>query len=232
MKITTTVLVSELQAMKLFASSDESRFLLTGICFEVFQHQTLLVAADGRRLSVLRSEAAGEASGAQQCEQFIIPSGPIARLKREDRGRHSHKNQVYCTFDTDARTYELNHRESGYTIHGRLIEGSYPSWRGVLPQGEPKVPPVVGLSLEFMAELRVAGQLLGSKARQFAANHYAGTGGDPFGRWEVQIVDVPNFYHIVMSVKVSNRPAKPNWIELPAPAQVPALPTEPAKEAV
>ena len=49
------VQVDELRAMLLFASQDDTRFMLNGIHVEVINGKPILAATDGRRLAVIES---------------------------------------------------------------------------------------------------------------------------------------------------------------------------------
>src|SRR5688572_22703331 len=81
MKYNATILVRELQAMRLLASEDETRFVLNGVHVELGPEHVLLIATDGRRLGVLRCGASVNDAAPIR---FTIPVEAIDRIARRD----------------------------------------------------------------------------------------------------------------------------------------------------
>jgi DNA polymerase-3 subunit beta len=111
------------------ASTDESRYVLNGIFFSLKEHKLTLVATDGRRLSMSDEEVdiPAESNG-----EFIVPTKAINELKRLlTAGTVELKfseNQVAFTL-TPATEGGL-----GVYIISKLVDGSYPNYRQVIPQ--------------------------------------------------------------------------------------------------
>jgi DNA polymerase-3 subunit beta len=110
------------------ASTDETRYNLNGVFFELLEDGTRLrmVATDGHRLAVtertLGAEAAGIASG------VILPRKALAEIKR-------------LVDEEDADEIELGFegasalaRKGDVTLVVRLVEGEFPNYRQVLPK--------------------------------------------------------------------------------------------------
>lgn len=127
----TTVLLSELKAIKTFASIDSSRFVLIGVSCEIHKDKTLLVATDGRRLAVLRSLSMPSDSAPVR---FVIPSHLLARMTHAKRKAKPGENDVLIEHDTESRAVSLRHPSRDYTITGKSLEASFPEWRKVIPE--------------------------------------------------------------------------------------------------
>jgi DNA polymerase-3 subunit beta len=117
----------------LFAvSTDESRVVLTGV-FAIYKEGTLrLVATDTHRLAVREIKIV---EGSDGDNQAVIPSRAMSEVLRvigtSDDGTVSvvlSDNQVQFRID-DEKT------GSGTTLISRLIEGQFPNYERVVPQG-------------------------------------------------------------------------------------------------
>jgi DNA polymerase-3 subunit beta len=99
-----------------FASSDESRTVITGICIEPHAQGHTMAATDGRRLCtrsvlVLPDDLSG----------ILPPSKFLEWSKLPDQ----------CRIGFKEREYRI---ETGcWSIQGKLIDGTYPNWRQVVP---------------------------------------------------------------------------------------------------
>ena len=106
------------------ASRDEARPTLTGVLLEVNREGVTLVATDSYRLALreLTATADGEA-------QAIVPERALAEAGRaaggEDKGEiEIHLDQSQASFKAGA-----------LTMTSRLIEGQFPNYRQLLPEG-------------------------------------------------------------------------------------------------
>lgn len=110
-------------------STDESRFVLNGIFFSLKEQKVALVATDGRRLALTDEEVEvpEELEG-----EFIVPTKAINELNRLLAGGTVElrfgKNQVGFTLKPEA--------EDGYPTYivSKLVDGTYPNFRQVIPQ--------------------------------------------------------------------------------------------------
>lgn len=108
-------------------STDETRYVLNGIYFNLRDHQIKMVATDGRRLALTDEEV--EVPGEVQVE-FIVPTKAINELNRliltqGDLEIRYSDNQVSFNLKDD-RGYSV-------VIMSKLVEGNYPNYKQVIP---------------------------------------------------------------------------------------------------
>jgi DNA polymerase-3 subunit beta len=106
------------------ASRDEARPTLTGVLLEVNREGLTLVATDSYRLAVreLTATAAGEA-------QAIVPERALAEAGRGASAVD--KGDIELFVDQS----QVAFRVGALTLTSRLIEGQFPSYRQLLPEG-------------------------------------------------------------------------------------------------
>ncbi len=112
-------------------SNDESRYVLNGIFFSLKEHKLTMVATDGRRLALCDEEVDISASSAGE---FIVPAKAVNELTRLllDQG------DVEIKFSDNQAAFTLKDEKGHPTlVITKLIEGSYPNYRQVIP-GEAK----------------------------------------------------------------------------------------------
>lgn len=132
-------MLREMIRRTIFAAATENpRYAVTGILWELEKNQARLVATDGRRLAVI--EAASSSHGGQDTkgQTPVVPTKAMGLLERilqdpEELVRVCIKpNEVL--FKTERST-----------IYSRLVEGRYPAYREVYPKKTAaKVPLTVG----------------------------------------------------------------------------------------
>jgi len=110
-------------------STDESRYVLNGIFFSLKEHKLTLVATDGRRLAMTDQEVE---LPAENEGDFIVPTKAIGELSRllsvgQVELRFS-ENQVGFTLTPAAES------GLGVVIISKLVDGTYPNYRQVIPQ--------------------------------------------------------------------------------------------------
>ncbi len=106
----------------LFAVSvDTLRPQMTGICFDVKENETAIVATDAQKMACTKLPGLG----ASQAGSFILPKKPATLLRNflnkeegDTRITFSMRNAVFST--------------EGYTMNCRLIEGRFPNYAGVI----------------------------------------------------------------------------------------------------
>jgi DNA polymerase-3 subunit beta len=106
------------------ASRDEARPTLTGVLLEVNREGVTFVATDSYRLAVreLTATAGGEA-------QVIVPERALAEAGRAAAGDEKGETELFVDQSQAAfRTARL-------TLTSRLIEGQFPNYRQLLPEG-------------------------------------------------------------------------------------------------
>jgi len=110
------------------AAADETRPYLTGVLFEVEGEELRLVATDSNRLAFRRGSLA-EPVDAQR--QVIVPARTAHELARilDDEGD--------ATVDVLVSDSHVAFETGRARVVSRLLEGSYPNYRQVLPQQQP-----------------------------------------------------------------------------------------------
>lgn len=124
----------------LFAvSSDQTRYTLNGILFQVGKEDARMVATDGHRLAlakVPRGEVKGDGSlEALGRDGILIPKkamGEVLKVTRDDGG------EVQLRFSENQVVIE----QGRTVLMARLIEGQFPNYDQVVPQGAGRVAAV------------------------------------------------------------------------------------------
>ena len=156
-------------------STDESRYVLNGIYMMLKEHKLTMVATDGRRLALVDEEV--DVSEKSQGE-FIVPAKAVNELNRllQDKG------EVDIRYTDNQAAFALKD-DKGFSvlIVTKLIEGSYPNYRQVIP-GETKER--IALAREdFMHALRRAEIMTSDKQNSvklnFTKNNLAITANSP-----------------------------------------------------
>jgi DNA polymerase-3 subunit beta len=112
-------------------SSDETRYVLNGIFVSLKEHKLTMVATDGRRLAMADEEV--DISEKSQGE-FIVPAKAVNELNR----LLQEKGDIEIRFTDNQAAFTLKDEKNMDTvITTKLIEGTYPNYRQVIP-GETK----------------------------------------------------------------------------------------------
>ncbi len=124
--LTQADLLNGLTRALIAAANDQLRPQLNAVCFDIDETSISVVACNGDQLAMTQFERGTNAAQGT----FLLGSRPSALLKgvlgRVDGDVVMHFGDKSATFET-----------SGYTMTCRLVEGRYPNYRGVIPQGNP-----------------------------------------------------------------------------------------------
>ncbi|HEX9313197.1 MAG TPA: DNA polymerase III subunit beta [Actinomycetota bacterium] len=106
------------------ASRDEARPILTGVLLEVSREGLTMAATDSYRLAMreLRATAEGEA-------KTLVPERALSEVGRAAAGEE--KGDAELLIDQG----QVAFRVGGLTLTSRLIEGEFPNYRQLLPEG-------------------------------------------------------------------------------------------------
>lgn len=108
-------------------STDETRYVLNGIFMSFKDHKATMVATDGRRLALTDEEV----DVTSECQgEFIMPSKAIVELNRLllDKG------EAEISFSENQAAIRLKAEGApSVVIVTKLVEGSYPNYRQVIP---------------------------------------------------------------------------------------------------
>ncbi len=108
-------------------SSDESRYVLNGIFLSLKDHKLTMVATDGRRLALVDEEV----NITEQSQgEFIVPAKAVNELNR----LLAEKGEIEIRYAENQAAFTLKDEKGASTlIITKLIEGSYPNYRQVIP---------------------------------------------------------------------------------------------------
>jgi DNA polymerase-3 subunit beta len=105
------------------ASRDEARPVLTGVLVEISREGVVLVATDSYRLAVRDLVASADAEG-----RAIVPE---RALSEAGRAAGDEKAPVEIFVDESQAAFRIG----GLSLTSRLIEGEFPNYRTLLPEG-------------------------------------------------------------------------------------------------
>ncbi len=143
-------------------SADESRHVLNGIFMSLKEHKFTMVSTDGRRLALVEEEV--DISEKSQGE-FIVPAKAVNELNRllQEQG------EVEVKFTENQAAFKLSDEKGSDTsLVTKLIEGSYPNYRQVIPP-ETKERVTLGRE-EFLHALRRAEIMTSEKQNSVKLN--------------------------------------------------------------
>lgn len=226
----------ELAACLLFASEDESRFVLNSLCFKYRPgEQPIAVATDAVRLTIIETKAEQLVS-AEGSECQIVVASPFLRAVCALNKAVGGKLFPLVTFESKAGSNRLSVTMNGGKLYleaeeGALIEGNYPDWRGVMPPKNQKRQPIteVGINSEFIGDYAKAIKLLEASS---LAVQMSLVGKEQ--AIEVALPAAPNFYSLIMQCKleesVDYQPEFTGIVkDLPKPEEKPEMEPETEK---
>jgi DNA polymerase-3 subunit beta len=120
------------------ASSDESRQVLTGVLWEIESGALTLAATDSYRLAVRTMKVQG---GPAEIRRVVLPARTLGELGRALQGTAGTVKAIVkenlVAFSIQAQGTESGSGSGGSTIGSRFIEGEFPNYRQLIPQGYP-----------------------------------------------------------------------------------------------
>lgn len=116
------------------ASSDESRQILTGVLWEIGSGSLTLAATDSYRLSVRTLDVNG---GTAEARNVVVPARTLGELARSLTGRGgtvtAFVKENLVVFSIRSSDDEADE----FLIGSRFIEGEFPKYRQLIPEGYP-----------------------------------------------------------------------------------------------
>lgn len=119
------------------ASADESRQILTGVLWEIEAGGVTLAATDSYRLAVRSIEVVG---GPTEPKKVVLPARALSELARALQGSGG---SVRVTIKENLAAFSVPRSGEGGSgvgesvIGSRFIEGEFPNYRQLIPQGYP-----------------------------------------------------------------------------------------------
>ena len=196
----------ELLTALLFASQDESRYVLNGVCIiganPGRQNQPIIVSTDGKRLAVIETTAVQEGLAAEPGEivlraEFIKA---VAALSKAIGG----KLYPWIKIERKAGSERVFVSLVGANCileseSGALIEQAYPNWRGVIPPKRAVRQPCseIGLNAELVGDYAKAAKTLECETPIVQMSLVGKE-----SAIEVKLIGRPTFYSIVMQTRL------------------------------
>jgi DNA polymerase-3 subunit beta len=133
-----------------FMSTEETRYYLNGVCFELEENRVRAIATDGHRLGT--SEAKLPASSLEACDMRpIVPISAVSALagiigKAQCIARFHAElvpgKEYLSGTETKKAPDEWKRQIASFssddwTITTKLIDGNFPDWRRVVPKSQP-----------------------------------------------------------------------------------------------
>ena len=128
-------LIQEMIRKTIFAvSTDETRYVLNGVFFQVEGGKLRMVATDGHRLAFIQKKLEGKAD--EKCN-VIIPTKTLNELSKviSDIGKGKEDEVIVEIVATDN---QIKFVAGGVEIISRLIEGQFPNYEQVIPKESDK----------------------------------------------------------------------------------------------
>ncbi len=108
-------------------ATDETRPILTGVCFDFLEKKTNIVGTDGFRMSLLSLVGAGEGAFFEN-KKMVVSAKSLVSL-----GKVYENKDTEVFFSKDEKI--LKFFGGGTTVFIRLLEGEYPPYERVIPSG-------------------------------------------------------------------------------------------------
>jgi DNA polymerase-3 subunit beta len=144
----------------LFAAATENpRYAVTGILWELEADVARLIATDGRRLAVCTGPASAHGGQDTKGQTHVVPSKAMQLL---ERNLQDADEQVKVALTPNEALFKTERA----MVYSRLVEGRYPPYREVFPKKQTaKIPLVVG---PFHAAVRQAAIMTDDESKKVA----------------------------------------------------------------
>ena len=196
MKTTIEIDARILNAMACLVGRDQSRHVLTGIKLEFGKEDIKLIATDGRLMGIYRIESKQEQVG-----DIVLPVDWLWMFKLDSR------RSSMMTLQIDEQDFKVTFKSRN--ISGRLIEGSYPTWRQCIPTGPIQSPKEFCFSANLASRFQRAFQIL--KPGSAASFKIKAHSNNEIGPFSILGQD-PNFYGLLMPLRDSMEDI-PDWVK-------------------
>lgn len=195
-----------LLAIREFQSNDEARYMLNGVHFFVCPEHVTLSATDGRTLGMIRID---QKINIAEPIEFTVDYPLVSKFEKH--------LGVDVRFESkDGKRGEVSFTQGGTTYQHREIEGNYPDHYKAVPS-EKMGGTEFNVNAEYLNKFAKAARLLLGRTE---LSHVAIRGhGDSFIQHSVFIHKVPNFYGLIMPVRIEEKFQIPSWASEPRSKQ-------------
>ena len=222
---------NELAAACLFASKDESRYIITGVAVQVAAGTVpLLVATDGKRLCAIATVAEQRQGFGESFTLILRPdwAKALVAMSKALGG----KLMAWIAFDIQPgakpMTVEFVGTNASLAVAdsaAALIAGEYPNWRKVMPAKKAARAAITDMALnaEYIGDFAKAAKLMGSDTAQVQMNLVGKE-----QQVEVALARLPNFYGLVMQCRLDdNTEYQPEFTQIVEQLPPPPAETDP-----
>lgn len=198
-----TITRQELLTALLFVSTDESRYVLNGVCLEKRDEKPILISTDGRRLCVIETTAEQTDPGDDDDGSLVLRGDfikAIAALSKAIGGKLFPWIQIQTKPGSERVQIQMVGANCFLESEkGALIDMNYPDWRGAVPSKRIARKPVseIGLNAEFVADYAKAAKVLECET---PIVQMALVGKE--SAIEIKLAGHPSFYGLVMQCKL------------------------------
>lgn len=195
-----TINLRVLAAASAFASKEETRYYLCGVCVEFEPRAATYIATDGHRIIAYRDELPDDQEQDNALlGKFIIPTQHCKpfKLRKDD-------SALAKIYGEPSHRLTMAHEFVDVTFNP--IDGVYPDWRRVPPAGVP-TGEVAQFNLDYLAAFKKFSKALGIGELPFVAHN----GQNPAFVW---FPACPHIMGVVMPVRADNQLARtvPEWV--------------------
>jgi DNA polymerase III sliding clamp (beta) subunit (PCNA family) len=196
----------ELQAALLFASTDETRYTITGVHVEVDpgDENPRVVATDGRRLCVIKSVCDQKAQDKAQETVRLLLRPDYVRLFVQLSKAVGGPNYPWLQIEHEATAKRVAVHPVGTKSHlfvgdEALLDGDFPDWKKCVPKKSRKRTPVteLGLNAKLIGDFAKAAKYL-EAASSIVQMNLVGEE----GQIEVHLHGLQNFYGLIMPCRI------------------------------
>lgn len=115
-----------------YAANDASRKMLEGVCLQFDPTGKMtVVSTDGKRLAMHETLLPAESGKPDTLKTFILPATALAPLG--DMLFDCKTDEIDTTVSFGEKQFQIENKTECFTC--RLVEGTYPNYRQVIPQG-------------------------------------------------------------------------------------------------
>lgn len=140
------------------ASSDESRYVLTGVLVEMLQGSCRFIASDGHRLSYFELQ-----EDIKSDVTFILPKNGISDIKRI-LSSYQKGFSIYVSED------EVKLESDDISLWIKTIQEDYPNWREVIPSEKDIITQAIVKTQELKKSIKRASLFASSKVPYVVIN--------------------------------------------------------------
>lgn len=135
-------------------ANGDVRYYLNGVLMRFSKGKILLCATDGHRLSKIEIKSGHDDINGD----FIVERKSVNDFLLMFRCKAAH-NDVVMVQEKDGR---LCVSGNDRTLEMKLIDGKFPEFEKVIPSGEPKGCPMLGINMNYVSSVAASAKIIGA----------------------------------------------------------------------